>query len=103
MFRRTKMTAAMSQELIDELTDHGRRDLSQLQTITYQCRGVEVTRQYKTFLATSHLVSAQIRVVIVWFDDGSWAPYFCTDTSAEVRDILEAAARAGRSKNTSMT
>jgi len=30
MFRRTKMTAAMSQELIDELTDHGRRDLSQL-------------------------------------------------------------------------
>ncbi len=30
MFQRTKMTAAMSQELIDELTDHGRRDLSQL-------------------------------------------------------------------------
>lgn len=30
MFRRTKMTAAMSQELFDELTDHGRRDLSQL-------------------------------------------------------------------------
>jgi hypothetical protein len=30
MFRRTKMTAAMSQELMDELTDHGRRDLSQL-------------------------------------------------------------------------
>ena len=30
MFRRTKLTAAMSQELMDELTDHGRRDLSQL-------------------------------------------------------------------------
>jgi hypothetical protein len=30
MFRRTKMTAAMSQELMDELTDFGRRDLSQL-------------------------------------------------------------------------
>jgi len=30
MFQRTKMTAAVSQELIDELTDHGRRDLSQL-------------------------------------------------------------------------
>lgn len=29
MFQRTKMTAAVSQELIDELTDHGRRDLSQ--------------------------------------------------------------------------
>jgi hypothetical protein len=62
------------------------------QTITYQCRGVEVTRQYKTFLATSQLVSGQIRVVLVRFEDGSWAPYFCTDTSAEVRDILEAVA-----------
>jgi hypothetical protein len=38
------------------------------QTITYLCRGEEVTRQYKTFLATSKLVSAQIRVVIVRFD-----------------------------------
>ena len=61
-------------------------------TITYHCRGVEVTRQYKTFLATSELVSGQIRVVIVRFEDGSWAPYFCTDTSAEVRDILETVA-----------
>ena len=26
------------------------------------------------------------------FEDGGWAPYFCTDTSAEVRDILEAVA-----------
>jgi len=59
------------------------------ETITYDCRGVEVTRQYKTFLATSELVSGQIRVVIVRFEDGSWAPYFCTDTSAEVREILE--------------
>ena len=62
------------------------------QTITYDCRGVEATRQYKTFLATSELVSGQIRVVILRFEDGSWAPYFCTDTSAEVRDILEAVA-----------
>lgn len=62
------------------------------QTITYHCRGEEVTRQYKTFLATSHLVSGQIRVVIVRFEEGGWAPYFCTDPSAEVRDILEAAA-----------
>ena len=61
-------------------------------TITYHCRGVEVTRQYKTFLATSRLVSGPIRVVIVRFEDGSWAPYFCTDTAAEVRDILEAVA-----------
>ena len=59
------------------------------QTIIYNCRGVEVTRQYKTFLATSKLVSGPIRVVIVRFEDGGWAPYFCTDTSVEVQDILE--------------
>jgi len=62
------------------------------ETICYNCRGAEVTRQYKTFLATSQLVSGPIRVVIVRFEDGSWAPYFCTDTSAEVREILEAVA-----------
>ena len=62
------------------------------QTISYNCRGVEVTRQYKTLLATSELVSGQIRVVIVRFEDGGWAPYFCTDSSAEVRDILETVA-----------
>ena len=62
------------------------------QTISYDCRGVEVTRQYKTFLATSELISGQIRVVILRFEDGGWAPYFCTDTSASVRDILEAVA-----------
>lgn len=61
-------------------------------TISYHCRGVQVTRQYKTFLATSKLVSGQIRVVIVRFEDGGWAPYFCTDTSADIRDILEAVA-----------
>jgi len=62
------------------------------ESITYQCRGVEVTRQYKTFLATSKLVSGVIRVVIVRFEDGGWAPHFCTDSSAKVRDILEAVA-----------
>ena len=62
------------------------------QTITYSARGVEVTRQYKTFLATSQLISGVIRVVIVRFEDGGWIPYFCTDPSAEVCDILEAAA-----------
>ena len=61
-------------------------------TITYRCRGVEVTRSYKTFLATSRLVRGKIRVVIVRFEDGGWAPYFCTDTSAEVSDILETVA-----------
>jgi len=60
-------------------------------TITYRCRGVEVTCQYKTFLATCRLISGPIRVVIVRFEDGGWAPYFCTDTSAQVHDILQAA------------
>jgi len=62
------------------------------QTITYVSRGVEVTRQYKTFLATTRLTSGRIRVVIVRFEDGGWAPYFCTNESAEVREILETAA-----------
>jgi len=61
-------------------------------TITYHCRGACVTRQCKTFLATSRLISGKIRVVIVRFDDGGWAPYFCTDPLAEVGDILEAVA-----------
>ncbi len=42
-------------------------------------RGVEVTRPYKTFLATSPLVSDVIRVVIVRFEDGGWISYFRTD------------------------
>jgi hypothetical protein len=62
------------------------------QTVSYNCRGVEVTRQYKTFLATSELTSGVIRVVIVRFEDGGWAPYFCSDSSAEARVILEVVA-----------
>lgn len=62
------------------------------QSLTYSCRGVEVTRQYKTFLATSRLVSGPIHVIILRHEDGGWAAYFCTDTAAEVRDILEAVA-----------
>jgi hypothetical protein len=62
------------------------------QSITYNCRGVAVTRQYKTFLALSHLTDGLIRVVLVRFEDGGWVPYFCTDPSTDVRDILETAA-----------
>ena len=61
------------------------------QSITYDCRGHQVTREYKTFLATSELVGGVIRVVIVRLNEG-WAPYFCTDPTADVRDILEAVA-----------
>ena len=61
-------------------------------TITYDCRGTKVTRRYKTFLATSRLTCGVIRVVILRFEDGGWAPYFCSDSSVEVCDILEAVA-----------
>ena len=62
------------------------------QAITYKCRGKQVTRPYKTFLATSRLVGGVIRVVIVRFDEGGWAAYFCTDPEVSVRDILETVA-----------
>jgi hypothetical protein len=61
-------------------------------SVTYHCRGEDVTRPYKTFLATSHLAGGIIRVVIVRFADGGWAPYFCTDPEVAVRDILETVA-----------
>lgn len=51
----------------------------------------KITRQYKTFLATSKLISGQIRVIILRYEDGGWAPYFCTDTSPDVQDALIAA------------
>lgn len=62
------------------------------QSITYQNRGQEVTRQYKTFVAKSKFVDGVIRVVLVRFEDGGWIPYFCTNAQAAVRDILEVAA-----------
>jgi hypothetical protein len=58
------------------------------QSITYRCRSEEVTREYKTFLATSRLVGGVIRVVIVRFDNGSWAAYCCTDPQTTAQDIL---------------
>jgi hypothetical protein len=59
-------------------------------TIAYRCRGAEVTRKYKSFLATTKLTGGVIRVVILRYEDGSWAPYFCTDVNASVIDILTA-------------
>ena len=53
---------------------------------------MEVTRQHKTFVATSRLTGGVIRVVIVRFEDGGWAPYFCTSEAATAREILEAVA-----------
>jgi DDE superfamily endonuclease len=51
----------------------------------------EVTKTVKTFLATWRPAGGVIRVVIVREED-SWRAYFCTEASASVQDILEAAA-----------
>ena len=40
----------------------------------------------------SKLTGGLIRVVIVRFEDGRWAPYFCTAAAVSVREILEAVA-----------
>ena len=60
--------------------------------IVYRVRQQMVTRQYKSFLETSRITRGTIRVVIVRYEDGSWAPYISTDTELNVREILEAVA-----------
>jgi hypothetical protein len=59
----------------------------------------EVTKTIKTFLATWKPAGGEIRVVLVR-EEGRWLAYFCTDTSASVRDILEAAAGRTAIENT---
>lgn len=54
--------------------------------------GKETTKRYKTFLATYKVAGGVIRVVLVREDNGEWRAYFCTDTEATVREILEAVA-----------
>jgi len=51
----------------------------------------EVTKTIKTFLATWKPAGGVIRVVLVREEHG-WLAYFCTEPTASVRDILEAAA-----------
>jgi hypothetical protein len=60
--------------------------------VTFLCRGVETTRQCKSFRATSKLVGGGIRVVLVEHNDGNWAAYFSTDVAMDVRSILETVA-----------
>ena len=62
------------------------------ETVTYRCRGVDVTRRCKTFLATSKLTSGVIRVVLVEYERGNWAAYFSTDRAMSAQAILETAA-----------
>jgi hypothetical protein len=51
----------------------------------------QVTKAFKTFLATYQPAGGLIRVVIVREDDG-WKAFFCTDPQATVAQILEAVA-----------
>ena len=58
------------------------------ETIECLMYGRVVTKTYKTFLATWRPVGGAIRVVLVKEDHG-WFAFFCTDTQAGVREILE--------------
>lgn len=62
------------------------------QSLTFTCRGHEVTRRYKTFLATSKLVGGAIRVVLLEHESGNWAAYFSTDVDMDVKTLLETGA-----------
>ena len=59
------------------------------QTITFLCRGVEITRRCKTFLATTRLTGGVVRVVLLQHAPGNWAAYFSTDSTMDAKTILE--------------
>jgi hypothetical protein len=59
------------------------------QTVTFRCRGVEITRRCKTFLATTRLTGGVVRVVLLEHERGNWAAYFCTDAALDAQAILE--------------
>ena len=61
------------------------------QSITNRCRGVEVTRDKKVPGAVAFCRQNNSRRAGPVQRCG-WIPYFCTDSSATVKDILEAAA-----------
>ncbi|MFO0914374.1 MAG: hypothetical protein U0795_15545 [Pirellulales bacterium] len=63
-----------------------------LESIIYSRHSVEVTHQYKAFLATSRLTRGVIRVVNLKFDDHQWAAHFSTDPDLNPRQIIETAA-----------
>jgi hypothetical protein len=62
------------------------------QTETFVLYRVQVSKCYKTFLATYKPAGGLIRVVIVKEDDGTWRAYFCSHAGATVAEILEAVA-----------
>jgi len=59
------------------------------QTVDCQVYGQQVTKTYKTFLATYRPVGGVIRVVLVKEDHGCYA-FFCTDPEQNAAAILEA-------------
>lgn len=59
------------------------------QTITFLCRGVEITRRCKTFLATTRLTGGVVRVVLLQHAPGNWAAYFSSDQTLDAKTILE--------------
>ena len=58
---------------------------------TFELYGEQVTKTYKTFLATYKPAGGLIRVVLVKEVD-SWVAYFCTNAEASVQEILETVA-----------
>ena len=63
------------------------------QTITFLCRGVEITRRCKSFLATTRLTGGVVRVVLLQHAPGNWAAYFSTDSALDAQTILETGAQ----------
>lgn len=64
------------------------------QDVTCLVYGVEMVKRVKTFLATHRTFGGAIRVVIVKEQSGPQF-FYCTDTSASVRDIVETFADRG--------
>lgn len=62
------------------------------QLVTLVLYGEEVTKRYKTFLATYRPAAGLIRVVVVEEQPGEWRAYFCTKADATVTEILAAVA-----------
>ena len=59
------------------------------ETIRYACQGIMIEARYKTFLATSHVVGGNVRVVILEHASGNWAAYISTEASMSVKMILK--------------
>lgn len=59
------------------------------QMIRYCSRGTMVERRYKSFLATSHVVGGEVRVVLLEHAEGNWAAYISTDTLMKIDLILK--------------